>query len=122
MGNFGGQDLFGSGPHEFRVGGLSLRHVITETPGGRGVRLTDQGRNGRAIEQTGALIADDIETLGELRQAIEEMIDGQIHDLVDHLGRCWSQTVMLSFEPEVATRVGARWQVKYRIQYLQVTP
>jgi len=122
MSSFGDQSLFDSGAHVFRVGGLSLRHVLTETPGGRGVQLTSQGRSGRAIEQTGTLIADDVETLDAMRAAIEALIDGQTHELIDDTGRRWPQTVMLSFEPGAAGRLGTRWQAAYRIQYLQVTP
>jgi hypothetical protein len=122
MSRFHDQDLFGSGPHRFQIGGLTLRHVLQPTPGSRGVRLSHQGLDGRAITQTGELLADDPDALHQLVVAIEAQLDGEPRQLIDEFGRAWSNVVMLTFEPSVAARVGVRWRLPYRIQYLQLTP
>ena len=120
MSSFDQQNLFASGPHRIHVGGLSLRHVLQLTPDQRGVRLSSGGRSGRAITQVGDLIADDLTQLTALTDAIEAKLDGQAAELVDDLGRRWPATVMLSFEPGPVRRLGPRWAVSYRINYLQV--
>jgi len=119
---FGGEDLFSSGPHRFHIGGVSLRHVLQETVGGRGVQLSPLGRHGRSITQTGDLVADDADGLRSLSDAVEQMLDGRVGLLVDPFGQSWLNTVMLSFAPEPMVRVGGRVHVSYTIQYLQLTP
>ncbi len=122
MSSFDGQDLFSSGPHRFHVGGLSLRHVLHESPGSRGVQLDDHGVQGRSITQKGDLLADNAPQMLTLTQAIEAKLDGLAHDLIDDADQTWRNTVMLSFEPQPLQAVGARWRVSYEINYLQVTP
>ncbi|MCC7145157.1 MAG: hypothetical protein IT443_01790 [Phycisphaeraceae bacterium] len=122
MSRFNGQDLFGSGGHEFEVGGLSLRHVLQESPGGLGVRVVGQGRGGREIRQSGELRADTPAKLEALMGAIEEQLDGLAHELSDGQGQVWAQTVMMSVERGTTERLGPRWKMEYRITYLQVRP
>ena len=122
MSSFDQLNLFASGPHTLRVGGLSLRHALQETPGSRGVRLTALGHHGRAIEQTGTLVADSPEALRSLAAAIESKLDGLAHELIDDVSRVWPSVVMLSFDPGPVTPLGRRFGLGYRIQYLQVTP
>lgn len=120
MSSFDGQALFDSGPYQFHVGGMSLRHVVQDTPGGMGVRLSDLGTKGRAIVQEGDLIADDMGALQGLIDAVEAKVDGLAHELIDDQDRSWPGVVMLAFEPQPVTRLGPRWRVRYRIEYLQV--
>ncbi len=122
MSSFDAQDLFSSGPHRFHIGGLSLRHVLHETPRSRGVQLSSQGVHGRAITQTGDLLADDPTQMRNLTDAIESKLDGHSHELIDVTGRSWPNTVMISFDPQPLARVGTRWRTPYRINYLQATP
>ena len=122
MSTFDGEDLFGSGPHRFHVGGLSLRHVLNETPGSRGIQLSHLGHHGRSISQVGDLIADDPGQMQALLSAIEAKLDGKIHTLIDDVGRAWMNTVMLSLDLKPMTRVGIRWQNPYSIQYIQTMP
>ena len=107
MSTFNGQNLFASGPHTFQVGGLSLRHVLQETPGGRGMRLSAQGQHGRSITQMGQLLADNPVAMQTQMQTIETLLDGQPYTLVDDTNRSWSHTVMLAFEPKVMRRLGS---------------
>lgn len=120
MSLFDGQDLFGSGPHRFQIGGLSLRHVLQEVPGGQGVQLSGLGRHGRSILQSGHLVADDSKRMCELTAAIESKLDGLAHELVDDQGRSWPNTVMIRFDPGPEERVGMRWHRAYRVEYLQI--
>lgn len=122
MSSFAGEKLFASGPHRFEVGGLSLRHVLAEPPGSRGVQLSSQGLHGRAIHQSGELLADTPAAIQKLLEAIEVRLDGLPHELIDDIGRSWRGVVMLSFAPESMTRLGSRRRVAYRIEYLQVFP
>jgi hypothetical protein len=122
MSSFDHENLFASGPHTFRVGGLSLRHALQETPGSRGVQLSALGHYGRAIEQSGTLIADSPAALRTLAAAIEAKLDGVAHELVDDVSRAWPDVVMLSFDPGAVTPLGRRFGLGYRIQYLQVKP
>ncbi len=122
MSAFDNQNLFRSGPHAFQVGGMSLRHVLHNTPGGQGVRLSDQGRHGRSITQFGDLIGDDPAALQTQIEAIEAKLDGRTHLLIDDVDRRWEHVVMLSFEPESMRRVGSRWRMPYQVTYLQLKP
>lgn len=122
MSSFSGHDLFSSGPHEFAAGALSLRHVLHESPGALGVQLSNHGRHGRGITQTGELLGDDAAQVQSQINAIEALLDGQAHELADEHGQSWPDTVMLSIEVIKQQRIAARWRATYRIQYLQLTP
>ncbi len=117
---FGENDLFGSGACRAEVGGLSLRHALHQGMGGQGVQLSAQGRSGRAIAQTGELYADSPEALTGQTGAIEAMLDGKAHRWSDGLGRALEGVVMLSFDAGPTRRVGTRWGVSYKVNYLQL--
>lgn len=119
---FDGDALFSSGPCRLHVGGLALRHVLLDSPGGRGVRVSPQGTRGRAITQTGVLLADTADEMRELARRIEAKLDGHAHDLVDEAGALWANTVMLSFDPGEMTGLGPRRRMDYTITYVQVLP
>ncbi len=121
---FGGQDLFGSGPHHVEVGALELRHALHETPlpQGRGGRLLTQGIALRPLTQRGSLVADDLAALTPLLTAIEATLDGEERELIDPLGRSWPSVVLVAFRPGTPEPLGARWHVEYRADYLQVKP
>ena len=119
MSSFGGENLFGSGPHRVVVGGVSQRHEVHETPGADGVRITALGRTGRTIEQSGTLVADDAAALREQTGAIEAAMDGRAAELVDEMGRAWPNAVMLAFRPGPVRRVGPRVAVDYTVRYAQ---
>ena len=122
MATFNGQDLFASGPVYFRVGAPSLRHVTHAAPNGQGIQLASQGREAREITQAGTLTADTIAKIQQQIDAIETNLDGQASTLVDELERSWSNTVMIRFEPKSPVRIGVRWKLEYKIDYLQVMP
>ena len=116
---YGSDDLFSSGPARVDVGGLSLRYAQQKPLSARGLRLFSQGLSGRVITQTGELTADTAEGLHGQREAIEQKLDGCPRALVDDRGRTWSGVVMVAFEPGQLMRLGVRWKVAYRIEYVQ---
>jgi hypothetical protein len=118
---FGGEDLFNSGPHRFHVGGVVLRHVQHEMPGGLGVKVIGLGLEGREIIQTGDLIADDTEQMRTILSAIEARVNGQSYALMDDLEQIWPNTAMLYFKPEPTIQAGTRFKTAYTINYLQIT-
>lgn len=115
-------NLFDSGPSRLHVRGLSLRHALLDAPSRRGTQLHGQGVESRTITQAGTLIADDEQSLGDLKTAIESCIDGQSGILRDEHGQQWDHVVMLQFEPEPTQPLGPRRQCGYTIQYVQVSP
>lgn len=122
MSSYGGQDLFGSGPHRFEVGGISQRHEKHGQPGADGEALTVMGKTGRSIEQHGTLLADSVASLQSQVEAVEAAMDGRGAELVDDLGRRWSEVVMLSFDTGAVRRVGPRLALDYTVRYWQVYP
>ncbi len=122
MSSFKQQDLFGSGPHRFAVGGLAERHELAEHPNADGATVTPLGRGARRIEQTGTLIADDPAALQAQFEAIEQAMDGASGELIDDVGRTHSGLLMISFDPDPMRRVGPRWAADYQVKYLQAQP
>lgn len=122
MVTFDNEPLFESGTSRFWIGPVELRHAIQHVPGSLGARIDAQGTQARRIKQAGVLIADDPLALQARVDAIRQKLDGQAHTLVDNLGRSWSDTVMIRIEAGDFVRVGARWKVNYRIDYLQAIP
>lgn len=113
-------NLFASGPSLLHVGGIVATAAVLDTLHSRGVRMTHHGTAGRAITQSGQLIADLPLELQLLAQAIEAKVDGRVATLVDEHGRTFNDVVMLKFEPSAMEPLGTRWRVYYRIEYLQV--
>lgn len=119
---FAGQTLFSSGPHRLAIGGLTLGHETQSVPGQAGARLAVSGQSARTITQQGTLLADSLPELRQQMVAIESLLDGQASDLTDEHDQTFANVVMTAFMPKVIGRIGRRWSVEYRIDYLQVTP
>jgi hypothetical protein len=113
------QDLFSSGPHTFRVRGLSQRHQLVEQPGADGARVVALGRTARTIEQFGVLYSDTAADLQARLDSIEAAMDGLPGELVDDLGRTWPRMVMVDFNPARIRRAGVRYAVNYTARYIQ---
>jgi len=120
MTRFGPQNLFGSGPTTLAAEGATLRHA--SQPLAQGQTLLPQGNAPRHIRQTGALIADDPETLRQRINAIAAHVDGQPRELIDPHGRTFPGVVMTRFEPRDIRRLGHRYRVAYSIDYRQPIP
>ena len=119
MSTYKSQDLFSSGPHAFRVHGLSQRHQLVEQPGADGARVIALGRIARAIEQFGVLYGDSIAGLQATLDAIEAAGDGSAGELVDDLGRTWPRMVLLEINFARIRRAGVRYGVNYTARYVQ---
>jgi hypothetical protein len=87
-------------------------------PGVDGVGLTGLGRKGRKISQSGWLLGDELGSLTAQMEAIEAEVGAGSGELVDELGRAWSEVLMVSFEPGEVERVGVRWGVRYGARYV----
>ncbi|MEM9883132.1 MAG: hypothetical protein AAF800_09475 [Planctomycetota bacterium] len=122
MPSFANLNLFDAGPCRFHVGGLTLRTADQPGPDTNGTRLVAQGRSSRTITQTGTLVADDVDGLLTLSDAIEDRLDGLPNELIDDTGRVWDGVVMLRFEPGPIVAVGPRCRVDYTIDYVQAKP
>ncbi|NBC96718.1 MAG: hypothetical protein GVY27_10230 [Deinococcus-Thermus bacterium] len=117
---FGPDNLFDSGPTTFFAEGATLRHA--SQPREQGATLTPQGQTPRRLRQTGALIADDPDTLRQRINAVAAHCDGQPRELIDPHGRTFPGVVMTRFEPRNLRRLGPRYRVAYSIDYLQPIP
>jgi len=122
MSTYKGQDLFSSGPHAFRVRGLSQRHQLVEQPTIDGARVVPLGRTARIIDQFGALYGDSVAQLQSVLDAIESASDGTPGLLVDDLGRPWPDMVLVEFNPARIRRAGVRLGVNYTLRYIQTRP
>lgn len=122
MVTFDNEPLFDPGTSRFQFGPIKLRHAIQHMPGSSGAKIDAQGTEARQISQVGVLIANDPLALQARIDAIRQKLDGLPHTLVDHLGRTWADVVMASLDAEEIVRIGARWKVSYRIEYLQAIP
>jgi hypothetical protein len=122
MSSFKGLDLFGSGPHAFRVHGVGLREATEALPGADGVRVTALGVGPRRIDQAGRLFADRVDELQAQLDRIEAAMDGEAGELVDDLGRRFDHVLMLAFDPGPVRRAAARLSASYQVRYLQVQP
>lgn len=119
MVTFDNQPLFGSGTCRFLIGPIKLRHTIQDMPGSLGAKIDAQGTEARQIIQVGTLIADDPVALQARVDAVRQKLNGRAYTLIDHLDRPWPDTVMVRLDAEDFVRIGARWKVGYRIEYLQ---
>ena len=112
--------LFKSGKYNILASGKSLKHVLQKTTTQDGVILSNLGRNGRSIKQTGYLLDDQVSGINKQCQTIEDFLDGQPYQLSDSHGFTYEHTVMISFNRKTLNRSGARWKMLYEIQYLQL--
>jgi hypothetical protein len=122
MSSYNGNDLFGSGTHRFVVHGVEQRHAEHELPAVDGARITPLGKSARRIDQTGVLVADDLEGMFAQRDAIEAAMDGQPAELIDDRGRPHRDVVMLVFDCGAIRRLGPRLAMDYTVRYAQVEP
>lgn len=120
MSRLDGQDIFGSGPHEFRAGGWERAMQRRSFPGLGGELVLDGGLRGRPIVQTGRLQADTQASLLAQVRAVEAFADGRTHTLSDNAGRSLPKVLVESFELTSPLRRGRGWWCEYRIQYRQL--
>lgn len=115
-------DLFTSGPSLIEPGPLTGRDAVADTPGAIGASVLTQGIAPRKLAQRGTLVADDVESLQALINAIQEQVGAGTAELIDMYGKAWRDCLMQSFEPEPFHRLGPRVAAHYEITYLQTHP
>lgn len=117
-----GNYTFSPGEHRITPGRMALRGQLASGLSASGAALVPEGLTHRVIRQKGRLLADDSDGLHAICQEIELLIDGLPRDLTGSAGVTFPDVVMVQFEPAGSTRVGTRWAMDYRIDYVQVTP
>jgi hypothetical protein len=115
-----GTSLFSSGPHAFRCGSWERCLQRRSFPGVDGELLIDGGLRSRTITQTGRLQADAAAGVASQIAAIEAMIDGAPHTLVDNHGRRFNRVVMEHFELATPLTRGRGCWCDYTIRYRQL--
>lgn len=120
MSSFAGKNPFGSGPHAIRCGSWRRSQQRRGFAGLDGELVLDDGLRGRGIEQTGRLQADSASALHSLIENIEELIDGQMHTLLDNHGHIYANVMLESFEPQTLLLKGRSFFCDYVARYLQL--
>jgi len=115
-----GAALFSSGPHWFRPGPWQRNLERRSFPGADGELVLDLGLRARAIYQGGRLGAPTADAMARQIVAIEALVDGQSHTLVDGQGATYSGVILEKFEQTSPIRAGAGFWCEYACQYLQL--
>ncbi len=120
MSTFDGNDLFGSGPHTFKVGSWTRQQQRRGFAGLDGELVIDHGRRSRQIVQTGRLQAASATQLAALVDAIETCSDGYAYTLVDNHSRELDNVLLEQFELSTPVRLGRAAWCDYTITYRQL--
>lgn len=115
-------DLFSSGPCAVEPGALEGRDAVAESPGAIGAWVVTQGVLPRKLIQRGTLVADDVDALQTLIDAIQAQVEAGTATLVDQHAKAWPDCLLQKFEAEAFTRLGPRLSTAYEITYLQTCP
>lgn len=115
--SFKGNDLFGSGPHVFKLGRQGRRIVsLAALSGDPSVEGTiESGDYELRVTVKGRLVAESESTLWALRDAIaaEAAFEVAGGNLVDHHGRTWSGVKLFWVEWDGAVDRGRTWSIGY---------
>lgn len=121
MSSFKGLNLFGSGPHRFRVGREGRRVItyaaLTGDPSMPGSFVS--GDHELRITVTGRLAASTESALWSLRDAItaQAVSTATAGALADGNARTWADMKLLSFTPEACTDRGRRYSLAYTAEF-----
>ncbi len=120
MSSFAGEDLFGSGPHEFLLGPWQRSLQARGFAGLNGLLLLDMGLRSRTITQTGRLQADSADDLHAVLDAINARCDGDEHALVDNHGKSYPAVVLVQFQTATPVCRGRGLFCDYAAEYRQL--
>jgi len=120
MSAFAGEDLFGSGPHAFRLGPWQRAVQNRAFAGVHGELLLDLGIRSRKIRQTGRLQADSADALHALLSTIDGYCDGAEHALVDNHGRSYASVILEQLETTTPVQRGRGFYCDYKAEYRQL--
>jgi hypothetical protein len=113
-------DLFGSGPHAFRLGAWERARARRGFAGLDGELVLDLGLRSRVITQAGRLQASSPAAMQTLLAQIDSRNDGRTHVLIDNHGRTYSRVILERFEPTTPLRAGRSCWCDYEIHYRQL--
>lgn len=119
--SYKGEDVFGSGPHQFRVGRLG-RRVISLAAVSGDVAVGGAAEFGDLelrVQVKGRLIADDEEDLWELRDALLVEAESSVESglLEDQHGRQWATMKLLTIEEDGFTARGREVSIGYTAEF-----
>jgi len=117
---FDNQQFFDHGQHIIEVMSWRRGNVQRGFAGLDGMVSMDLGRRERNLRQYGYLAASSIEALTALGEDIAAYIDGQVYEMIDQNGRCYSQVRMDSFTTSAELMAGNQARCKYEIIYTQL--
>jgi len=120
MSSYAGENLFGSGPHAFRLGTWQRSLQTRGFSGVCGEMVLNLGLRSRRIAQSGRLQAGSASALHALLDAVNACNDGATHTLVDNHGRSYPHVVLESFETTTPVRRGQGFYCNYQIEYRQL--
>ena len=114
--SYKGKDLFGSGPHRFRVGRQGQVTVSDLSLGGFSADSFAVGPRELEIVVRGRLVASSEAALWALRDVVvAELVDPpEAGILLDTAGRSWSGMSFIAFDEDDRTDRGRAWSVGYR--------
>lgn len=115
-------DLFSSGPSAVEPGVLEARDAVADSPGAIGASVITQGVLPRKLTQRGTLIADDVDALLRLVDAIQAQVNAGTATLIDQHGKAWPDCLLQRFEAQALSPLGPRLSTAYEITYLQTHP
>lgn len=120
MSSYAGENLFGSGPHAFRLGPWRRSLQSRGFAGVDGELVLNLGLRSRQIVQTGRLQADSADALQALLNAIDSRCDGAAHGLVDNHGNSYASVILEQCETTSPVRRGRGFYCDYRAEYRQL--
>jgi len=120
MSSLDGTDLFGGGPHAFRLGAWQRAMDRRGFAGLDGELVVDLGLRSRPIFQTGRLEAQTADELAQAVSRVEAMIDGNLHCLVDNHSQTYPRVILEQFEATTPIRRGNGFWCEYTAVYRQL--
>lgn len=126
MSSFDGEDLFGSGPHEFRQNTQGYLVVQNGTPGSPAPGSTVLGLLELDVIVEGRLVAGSAAALWDLRDAITDLFGPSptVGTLIGNDGRQWASMSFIRYEELGAVEHGRVYSIAYKATFreFQVVP
>ena len=120
MSTLDGVERFASGPHRFVPGSWARALDRRGFAGLDGEMVIDSGRRSRTIRQIGRLQGATAEDLAGQIDAIESLLDGQVHELADNHGREFPRVLLETFDLSTPLQRGRAFWCEYTLTYRQL--
>ena len=126
MSSFNGEDLFGSGPHEFRLSTQGYLVVQNGTPGSPAPGSTVLGVLEVDVIAEGRLVAVSAAALRDLRDAITDLLGPSptVGTLIGNDGHQWASMSFIRYEELGAVEHGRAYSIAFKATFreFQVVP